>query len=194
MKKTILCAGMICFGLVYLLSLPAYPQEGKGAVLQKQGQTEVAADSDQYVIGPEDILYIHVWKEESFSRTVPVRMDGKISLPLIDEIQAAGLTPLKLREVLVQKLKEFIDGPNVSVMVVEANSFKVFVSGEVRTPGVFRLKSETSLLQLIPMAGGFTDWADQKRILINKFAWGLSNEEGSTDLFGDIIKIMESQI
>jgi polysaccharide export outer membrane protein len=122
--------------------------------------------SDSYVIGPEDVLSIHVWKEEAFSRTVPVRMDGKISLPLIDDVQAAGFTARQLKEMLTTKLKEFVENPNVSVTVVEANSFKVFISGQVRSPGVYRLRSETSLLQFIPMVGGFTDWANQKKILI----------------------------
>jgi polysaccharide export outer membrane protein len=149
------------------ISIPmVYPQEGKEALLQKQSQAEVAADSHVYVIGSEDVLYIHVWKEETLSKTVPVRLDGKISLPLIDEIQAAGLTPLQLKEALLVKLKEFIDIPNVSVIVMEANSFKVYVSGQVKNTGVYRLRSETSLLQLIPMAGGFTDWANPKKILI----------------------------
>ncbi len=129
-------------------------------------QGEIKADSDQYVIGPEDVLYIHVWKEEALTRTVPVRMDGKISLPLIDEVQAAGLTPLQLKERIVQSLKTFVDNPTVSVVVTEANSFKVFVSGEVKTPGVYRIRSETTLVQVIPMAGGFTEWANQKKILI----------------------------
>jgi polysaccharide export outer membrane protein len=149
------------------ISIPmVYPQEGKEALLQKQSQAEVAADSHVYVIGSEDVLYIHVWKEETLSKTVPVRLDGKISLPLIDEIQAAGLTPLQLKEALLVKLKEFIDIPNVSVIVMEANSFKVYVSGQVKNTGVYRLRSETSLLQLIPMAGGFTEWANPKKILI----------------------------
>jgi polysaccharide export outer membrane protein len=107
-----------------------------------------------------------VWKEEHLSRTVPVRIDGKISIPLVDEIQAAGLTPLQLKELLMKRLKEFVDIPNISVMVMEANSFKVYISGQVRNPGVYRLRSETTLLQIIPMAGGFTDWANQKKILI----------------------------
>ena len=77
-----------------------------------------------------------------------------------------GLTPLQLKELLMQRLKEFVDIPNVSVIVMEANSFKVYVSGQVKTPGVFRLRSETTLLQMIIMAGGFTDWANQKKILI----------------------------
>ena len=143
-----------------------YAQVDKEGLLKNQAHAEITADSNQYVIGPEDVLYIHTWKEEILSRTVPVRMDGKISLPLIDEVQAAGLTPLHLKEVLIEKLKTFIDNPSVSVIVMEANSFRVYVSGQVRTPGVYRLRGETTLLQIIPMAGGFTDWANQKKILI----------------------------
>jgi polysaccharide export outer membrane protein len=166
MKKTIMIIGVIWAIAVVLSPLAAYAQGGKEALSRKQAQAEVLADSSQYVIGPEDILYIHVWKEETLSRTVPVRIDGKISLPLIDEIQAAGLTPLQLKENLVKRFREFVDIPNVSVIVMEANSFKVFVSGQVRTPGVVRLRSETSILQLIPMVGGFTEWANEKKILV----------------------------
>ena len=165
MKKTV-CIG--CFGLlVFLISISVVcSQTDKETVLKKQAQAEVLTDSDQYVIGPEDVLYIHVWREDTLSRTVPVRMDGNISLPLIQEIKAVGLTPLQLKESLTKKLKEFIEAPEVSVTVTEANSFKVYVSGQVRTPGVVSLRSETSILQLIPMVGGFTDWANQKKILV----------------------------
>jgi len=160
-RRIFIILGMLSF----MLTPSVYGQEGK-SVPPKQAQGEIASDSNQYVIGPEDILYIHVWKEEAISRTVPVRMDGKISLPLIDEIKAAGLTPLQLKAILIEKLEKFINNPMVSVTVLEANSFKVYVSGQVRTPGVYRLRSETSILQIIPMAGGFTEWADQKKILI----------------------------
>lgn len=151
--------------IVFIFISVAYPQENK-ELLKKQSQSEWIHISEGYVIGPEDVLYIHVWKEDALSRTVPVRMDGKISLPLIDDIQAAGLTARQLKGMLTQKLKEFVENPNVSVIVMEANSFKVYVSGQVRSPGVYRLRSETSILQMIPMAGGFTDWANQKKILI----------------------------
>ena len=150
----------------------AYCQADKEIFSRKEAQSEVATDNDQYVIGAEDVLYIHVWKEDAITRTIPVRMDGKISLPLVQEINAAGLTPLQLKEVLTRKLKEFIENPVVSVTVTEANSYKVYVSGQVKTPGVFRLRSETSVAQIIPMAGGFTDWANQKKILI------IRNENG----------------
>ncbi len=151
--------------LVLFYSL-VFAQQEKEVLLKKQAQSEIKADSSDYVIGPEDVLYIHVWREEAITRTVPVRMDGNISLPLIDEVQAAGLTPLQLKEILIEKLKKFVDIPNVSVTVMEANSYKVYVSGQIRSPGVYRLRSETSILQIIPMAGGFTEWADQKKILI----------------------------
>ncbi len=124
------------------------------------------AETEQYVIGAEDVLQIEVWREKNLSDKVPVRMDGKISLPLIHDVQAAGRTPLQLKEDLREKLKDFVDDPQVSVTVLDANSFKVYISGQVRTPGALKLKSRTSLLQIIPMAGGFTEWANQKKILI----------------------------
>lgn len=167
MKKSSI--GKILFiGGIFLLfsAISAFPQAGKEVLSKTQSQAEVAADSNQYVIGPEDVLYVHVWKEETLSRTVPVRIDGKISLPLIDEIEAAGLTPLQLKENLINRFREFVDIPNVSVIVMEANSFRVFVSGYVKLPGVVRLRAETSILQLISMVGGFTEWANQKKVLI----------------------------
>jgi polysaccharide export outer membrane protein len=141
-------------------------QQGKTPSPGVKGSGEVMADSDKYVIGPEDVLSIHVWKEDALTRQVSVRSDGRISLPLIDEVQAAGLTPLQLKEKLTVRLQEFIDNPSVSVIVTEANSQKVYVSGEVKTPGVYHLRGETTLLQVIPMAGGFTEWADQKKIVV----------------------------
>jgi len=158
--------GIMIAGMVLILGLVANSQEGKELPLEKQPQSEWMRDPESYVIGPEDVLYIHVWKEEALSRTVPVRMDGKISLPLINDVQASGFTANQLKEVLTSKLREFVENPNASVIVIEANSFKVYVSGQVRSPGVVRLRSETSLLQFIPMVGGFTEWANQKKILI----------------------------
>ncbi|MFH2045569.1 MAG: polysaccharide biosynthesis/export family protein [Pseudomonadota bacterium] len=127
---------------------------------------KTAVDSNTYIIGAEDVLDIFVWREASLTKSVTVRMDGKISLPLTDDIQAAGLTPLQLKEVITTKLKNFIENPTVSVTVIQANSYKVYVTGQVKNPGVFRLRSETSFLQLIVIIGGFTDWADQKNIEI----------------------------
>jgi len=172
MKKLVDIGSIGAFIVLILMTSIAYPQADKEILSRKGTQVEVATDNDQYVIGAEDVLYIHVWKEDAITRTIPVRIDGKISLPLVQEIKAAGLTPLQLKEVLTRKLKEFIENPVVSVTVTEANSYKVYVSGQVKAPGVYRLRSETSVAQIIPMAGGFTDWANQKKILI------IRNENG----------------
>ena len=155
-------------GLIVCLAMTAqgFSQESKGASPQGQSGKKVAADSDSYVIGPEDVLDIFVWKETELSRKVPVRQDGKISLPLVGEIQAAGLTPLKLKEQLIEKIKEYIEVPNVTVTVMEANSFKVYISGQVAKPGAHVLRSETTFLQFISMIGGFTEWANQRKVLL----------------------------
>ena len=165
MKRLLSIGGIGAFILLVMTGM-ACPQADREILSKKEAQAEVAVDSDQYVIGAEDVLYINVWKEEALTRTIAVRMDGKISLPLVQEIKAAGLTPLQLKEALVRKLREFLDNPNVSVTVVEANSFKVYVIGQVKNPGVFRLRSETTVFNIIPLAGGFTEWANQKKIVI----------------------------
>lgn len=185
---------------------PAKPAaSGKTDTLKAaQAKASIAADSDNYIIGPEDVLFIYVWKEENLSRTVPVRMDGMISIPLVDDIKAAGMTPLQLKEVLLVKLREFVETPDVTVIVTEANSYRVYVQGEVKTPGVFKLRTETSLVQLIIMAGGFTDWANQKKITIMRKEGGkdsrivvnykkiVEGDEGARDVMlksGDIVII-----
>ena len=127
---------------------------------------DASSENDKYVIGPEDVLDIFVWKEDALTKTVPVRIDGKISLPLLDDIQAAGMTPLQLKEELTRKLTGFVDNPTVTVTVREANSYRVFVSGEVRQPGIVRIRSEVTLVKLIIMVGGFTEWANKRKISI----------------------------
>jgi polysaccharide export outer membrane protein len=133
---------------------------------------DVVIDNDKYVIGPEDVLDIFVWKEESLTKTVPVRIDGKISIPLLDDVQAAGLTPLQLKEEITKRLSGFVDNPTVTVTVREANSYRVFISGEVKQPGIVRIRSEITLVKLIIMAGGFTEWANKRKISI------ITNENG----------------
>ena len=185
---------------------PAKPAGGgkTEALKAAQAKASIAADSDNYIIGPEDVLFVYVWKEENLSRTVPVRIDGMISIPLVDDIKAAGMTPLQLKEVLLTKLREFVETPDVTIIVTEANSYRVYVQGEVKTPGVFKLRTETSLVQLIIMAGGFTDWANQKKITIMRKEGGkdsrivvnykkiVEGDEGAKDVMlksGDIVII-----
>lgn len=140
--------------------------DDKQAKDNKKVAGDVVNDNDKYIIGPEDVLDIFVWKEESITKTVPVRIDGKISLPLLDDIQAAGLTPLQLKEEITKKLSGFVDNPTVTVTVKEANSYRVFISGEVKQPGIVHIRSEVTLVKLIIMVGGFTEWANKRKILI----------------------------
>ena len=185
--KNGLTAFLIIIVFVLSITTPSIvsPQEPGGQTPAKQAKGEVAADSDQYIIGPEDVLHIYVWKEETLTKTVPVRMDGKISLPLVDDIQAAGYTPLQLKETLANKLKGYVDSPTVTITVMEANSFKVYVSGEIKHPGVHRIRSEVTLVKLMTMVGGFTEWANKRKILI------LRKEKGAdkriTDNYNKIV-------
>jgi polysaccharide biosynthesis/export protein len=163
-KKII--APILMLLIIALAFSPGHSQEAKGGVGPGLPQGQLPPDSDKYIIGPEDVLNIQVWKEEALSQTVLVRTDGKISLPLLDDIQAAGLTPLRLKEVLTEKLKSFVEAPLVTVIVRDAKSFKVYLSGQVAKPGVFALIGETTFLQMIAMAGGFTEWANQRKVLL----------------------------
>jgi polysaccharide export outer membrane protein len=121
---------------------------------------------EEYRIGPEDLLAISVWKNEAMSRVVTVRPDGMISLPLLDDVKAAGLTPMQLRDLLAHKLAEYVPSPSVSVIVNEVRSFKVSVIGEVVRPARYELKSRTSVLDVLAMAGGFNQFAARTRIVI----------------------------
>jgi polysaccharide export outer membrane protein len=124
------------------------------------------ATSGNYRIGPEDILQVFVWKNDTLSRVVPVRPDGHISLPLLGDVPAQGLTPVQLRDTLTERYAEYMPAPEVSVIVVEVRSFKVSVMGEVLKPGRFDLKSATSALDAIAMAGGFSPFASRSRVVI----------------------------
>ena len=129
-------------------------------------EARLVADDRDYKIGPEDVLDISVWKNPDLSRTVPVRPDGKISLPLVNDIQAAGLTPSRLRQELTQRLSEFVPSPEVAVIVREVNSASVAVVGAVRTPGRYSIRSPSTVLELIAVAQGFTDFAARDRIVV----------------------------
>jgi len=119
-----------------------------------------------YVIGPEDVLDIAVWDNTQLTRTVPVRPDGKISLPLLNDVKAAGLTPMQLTRFLTTALAPYIPVATVSVIVREVHSFKVTVMGEVKTPGRYELKSQSTVLDVLAMAGGLTQYADRGRIVV----------------------------
>jgi polysaccharide export outer membrane protein len=126
----------------------------------------VPAHSDTYIIGADDVLSINVWKEPEVSRTVPVRSDGKISVPLAGEVQASGETPLQLEKILAAKLQSFISEPEVTVIVTEIKSQKFNILGMVNKAGTFPLTSSMTMLDAIALAGGFKDFAKQKSIYV----------------------------
>jgi polysaccharide export outer membrane protein len=146
---------------------PATPPEASQKDASK-GQTasESVENDAAYKIGPQDVLRIDVWKEPDISRAAPVRPDGKISLPLLNDVQAAGLTPMQLAGVISEGLKKFINNPQVTVSVSEINSRRVYVSGEVTRPGSMSLLPNMTVLQALSTSGGFTQFAKIKNIYV----------------------------
>ena len=137
-----------------------------GAEPAKPKSTSTAGAPFEYRIGPEDVLQISVWKNEALSRTVPVRPDGMISLPLVNDVQAAGLTPMELRAALLLKLVEYAPSPEVSVIVTEVRSFKVSVVGTVARPGRYDTRTWVTVLDALAMAGGLGEFADRSGIVV----------------------------
>jgi polysaccharide export outer membrane protein len=131
-----------------------------------------ATTDPAYVIGPEDVIDINVWKEPDMTRLVPVRPDGKISLPLINDVQAAGSTPQQLAATVTDKLRKFLTEPQVTVIVTQINSQRVFVVGEVLRAGAFPLIPGMTVLQALASAGGFTTFADMKKIHVMRLVNG----------------------
>jgi polysaccharide export outer membrane protein len=142
----------------------ATSQKGGAAITQRSSQ--VAANDPEYKIGPQDVLRIDVWKEAEISRTSPVRPDGRISLPLLNDVQAAGLTPMQLAAVIGEGLKKYITNPQVTVGVTEINSRRVYVTGEVTRPGAFALLPNMTVLQALSSSGGFSQFAKLKSIYV----------------------------
>lgn len=128
--------------------------------------TGSAGATDDYIIGPEDVLAINVWRDQEISRTVPVRPDGNISLPLIGDLDVKGLTTLQVRSLIVAKLKEYIANPEVSVIVQEIKSRTYIVMGKVAKPGSFSLAKPTTVLEAIAVAGGFLEFAKVNKVYV----------------------------
>jgi polysaccharide export outer membrane protein len=156
---------------------------GQSQAVQEPAATETAAQKTEtsaktspaslgtlndaeYKIGPQDILRIDVWKEAEVSRAVPVRPDGKISLPLLNDVQAAGLTPMQLSVVIADGLKKYMNDPQVTVSVSEINSRRIYVTGEVTRAGAFPLLPNMTVLQALSSSGGFTQFAKLKNIYV----------------------------
>ena len=132
----------------------------------KDQQAHILQPSQDYVIGKGDELEIVVWRNEQLSHQVIVRPDGRISLPLIQDIQAEGLSVLQLQNQITKRLNQHITNPKVSVIVAAINSYKVSVLGRVVTPGVYPITGNTTLAEAIALAGGFTEWANKRKITV----------------------------
>jgi len=161
MRALIAIASVFVYAAAAAAQAPAPPPAARAA-----DAVVIPADDGDYKIGPEDVLDISVWKNPELSRTVPVRPDGKVSLPLVNDIQAAGLTPSRLRQELTRRLSEYVPSPEVAVIVREVHSGKVSVVGQVRSPGRYEVRSPATVLELIALAQGFTDFAVRDRIVV----------------------------
>jgi polysaccharide export outer membrane protein len=133
--------------------------------------TPVSASASDYVIGPEDVLHVAVWKENDLTATLPVRPDGKISLPLLNDVQAAGLTPMQLADSLTDKLKKYVASPRVTVVVTSINSKRIFLVGEVGHTGATPMLPNMTVLQALSSAG-MTQFANTKKIYVMRIQNG----------------------
>jgi polysaccharide biosynthesis/export protein len=149
-----------------LPALPASASNAQPVTTQKPDNTDPKGHDNSYIIGNDDVLSINVWKETEISRSVPVRSDGKISLPLAGEVQAAGSTPLKLEQDISAKLKNYIAEPEVTVIVQQVNSQKFNILGQVNRPGSYPIANTATVLDAIAIAGGFRDFAKQRAIYL----------------------------
>ena len=175
-ENTKLLRGLAVLTLFVLVSVGVFAQTDHAAAQTAppaatknagdQANSTKAASDDSYVIGGDDVLAISVWKEPDVSRSVTVRTDGKISLPLIGELQAGGQTPRQLEQEIAKRLQSYISEPEVTVIVQDSKSQKINILGMVARPGAYLLTSSTTVLDAIAMAGGFKDFAKQKSIYV----------------------------
>lgn len=174
--RTVLLALSMALGVAFGQTRPEpaspapAPEKNEAPKAMPSGASDATTgapiDPRSYVIGAEDILYIRVWREPDFTGPVAVRPDGKITLPLVGDLQASGLTPERLGEQVKQALSDLINKPDVTVMVSQVNSKKYTVTGGVNRPGTFPMVVATSVFDALNTAGGFREFANKKNILI----------------------------
>ena len=154
------CQSIVWVALAGLLASPPVPAQ------EEPEPTRPAAVTADYVIGVEDVLSISVWKEPDLTKNVNVRPDGKITFPLVGDLQAAGKTPKQLSQVLTESLARLIKEPIVTVIVEQINNFKIYMIGEIGAQGELTLKRRTRLLQAIAMAGGLSPYASKNIVIV----------------------------
>jgi polysaccharide export outer membrane protein len=166
----ILAAGLILSGSRASSQGPTGQEKKEGAKDARSQTTpnaaQAAAQDPAYKIGAQDVLRIDVWREDQLTRTIPVRPDGKITLPLLNDVQAVGLTPTELAGVISEGLKKYITNPQVTVSVSEINSRRIYVTGEVTKAGAYQLLPHMTVLQALSGSGGFTAFARVKNIYV----------------------------
>lgn len=168
MRRLILvCLGLMCLPAAHAQSSSANPPTSDRKPIDS-GTTAApsAGVGDDYKIGPQDVVRIDVWKEPDITRTIPVRPDGKISLPLLNDVQASGLTAMQLAGNIRSSLTKYITNPQVTVTVTEINSRRVFVTGEIAHAGALGILPNMTVLQALSSAGGFTQFARLTKIYI----------------------------
>ena len=171
--QTLLCglsAGWLFPGTALAQKQPATSTRNDASSAPVKPETTAAVDPKTYVIGAQDILMIKVWREQDFTGLYPVRPDGKITIPLVGDVQASGLTPERLGDQLKQALSDFINAPDVSVSLQTVNSKKFFITGEVYRAGEYSLATPTRVFDALSNAGGFKDFANKKKIIIMRGA------------------------
>jgi polysaccharide export outer membrane protein len=147
-------------------SSSSQPPAPKPAPADNPSPAPTSVPPDSYIIGAEDVLSIYVWKEPDMSKTIPVRPDGMISLPLVGEIKAAGHTPVQLQDVLAAAMKKYVSDPQVTVVVEKISSLSFNIVGEIAKPGFYPLTRRMTVLDAIAMAGGFKDFAKTKKVYV----------------------------
>jgi polysaccharide export outer membrane protein len=166
MKRTSFVTVTALAAAMSLASIFAAPSAARDDADKKKPAQAPAAINDEYQIGPGDKLRIEVYKDPQLSQSVQVRPDGKITLPLVGDMEATGRTPIDLRDTITTALKSFINNPTVTVIVVEALASQVYVMGEVTHPGTMQLYGPTTILQALAMAGGFKEFANTKDVKV----------------------------
>jgi polysaccharide export outer membrane protein len=178
----LVCAAAIGAGAQQGSTIPTTPSRANGA---KAAATPSALPPG-YLIGAADVLSIVFWKDNDMSATVVVRPDGKISIPLLNEVQAAGRTPEQLRAALVEAAGKYLEDPNATVLVKEIHSRNAFITGNVMKPGAYPVESDMNVLQLIALAGGLLEYSDAKHILVIRVENGLRQDHKFN--YQDVVK------
>jgi len=184
--RTFAVVALVAFELLRPEAAVAQEPSATGRTLSAASAAAIATPPPGYVIGPEDQLSVVFWRDKDMTADVVVRPDGKISVPLLNDVQAAGFTPEQLRAQLTQAASKYVEDPNVTVVVREIHSRNVFITGSVAKPGLFALNGDMNVLQLIALAGGLLEYADMEKISV------LRNENGRSQSlafnYKDVVK------